>query len=78
MAKQLLMKMKLLFIISKQNFKIIWEKVKDNLKGLWLIIKFAAGFGLASDPALMFLRPEHYLRFIYPFLIFICIRFLCK
>ena len=62
MAKQLLMKMKLLFIISKQNFKIMWEKVKDNLKGLWWFIKWFGGFGLATDLIFQVWRPEKYLE----------------
>ena len=45
----------------------MWEKIKKELKELRSIIKIAAGFGLASDLALMFLRPEYYSREFPPF-----------
>ena len=56
------MKMKLLFIIGKQNFKIMWEKIKIDLKELWSIIKWAALFGLASDLVFMIFEREWYAR----------------
>jgi len=58
--------MKNCFIIERQNFKIMWEKIKKELRELRSIIKWAALFGLISDITLSFLFKEFYSQVPFP------------